>query len=71
MCEYCEAKTRLPIGELSITVGTKPIIDGNDEDDPIVYVDGGGLCLEHEGVIESETINFCPMCGRELGGDAS
>lgn len=71
MCEYCETKMRLPIGELSITIGTECIIDGIDEDDPCVYVEGNELCLEYEGVIEIEPINFCPKCGRDLRGDAS
>ena len=59
MCEYCESPFRASLidtGTLQAFVTTGKM--------PYAEYRGNG---EQEYV--EEPINFCPMCGRELGGD--
>lgn len=62
MCEYCKEE--------------KPIVDYNTEEAKVWIVDGDHLMVEglvgcdyEEQLIGASTINFCPMCGRNLKDD--
>lgn len=60
-CEYCDS------------VRPKPIVDGGAR--VTVFNTDAQLWVEWYGREDSqedhETINYCPMCGKRLGGDAS
>lgn len=64
MCAYCKG------------VCPEPIIAVACGEDYLMYVeieDGRlNVCDERFGAVieEREEIKFCPMCGRDLGGDA-
>lgn len=59
-CEYCKWPN------------TKPIIDGDAR--VTVFGDESQMWVEWYGFDDSrqdhETINYCPMCGRDLRGDS-
>ncbi len=55
-CEYCD--------------NSKHLFTGTVDEDPIVYVEDSELLLDFDQVIESVNINYCPMCGEDLRGDA-
>lgn len=60
MCEYCEYSK--PIRDTCVRV----ILD-NDRRTLEVYEYPSG----YERHVTNIKINYCPMCGRDLGGDAS
>lgn len=61
MCEYCTFPNTKPVmnGDARVTVAA---------DESEMWVEWYGEC---DGCADHERINFCPMCGRDLRGDAS
>lgn len=65
MCDYCKN----PPVPLYFAGVDHPVVAVRDDSIEIMYYKRRFLREKH--VIEHKPINFCPMCGRNLKGDAS
>ena len=55
-CKYCDGGDKLTIDNMDIIL----LVDGENKTLDVEYLgDNGNVC-------EYQSINFCPMCGKEL-----
>lgn len=65
MCEYC--KNGMALTPIKRIDGIDLYVEGSaiiSNVEYMIFGDGGDVETEYD-------INYCPMCGRKLGGDAS
>ena len=78
MCECCEIKQKIKLGEEIVDAAGNALV-GFSKDDGSVIVFIYGKALGKTGIVAFEecethfnltgvTINFCPMCGEKLNG---
>jgi hypothetical protein len=73
MCEYCEHGKLIFGGDGYFYIGTRTLRrrDGETQEQPILKYEASDDVFSTEIQIDDHfVINNCPMCGRELGGDA-
>lgn len=73
MCEYCEHGKLIIGGDGYFYVGKRTLRrrDGEVQEQPILKYEASDSVFSFDVEIEDHfVINNCPMCGRELGGDA-
>ena len=73
MCDYCEHCKPIFGGDGYFYIGTRTLRrrDGETQKQPILKYEASGAVFSTEIEIDDHfVINNCPICGRELGGDA-
>lgn len=73
MCDYCEQGKLIFGGDGYFRIGTRTLHrrDGETQEQPILRYEASDDVFSTAIEIDDHfVINNCPMCGRELGGDA-